>query len=67
MAFSEWQQTYKDNYTWYKATGKFCGTCMHSKYDYDDDEYYCCNEESNEYGYPTAYETSCEEWERREP
>ena len=41
-----------------------CGTC---KWNCRSDGEYCCgNDESENYGVPTLYDDSCEDWEEKE-
>jgi len=49
-----------------------CGTCKHNKRDFSKPqnkgyvEFYCGNEESDEYGTPTFYDDTCDSWEEKE-
>jgi len=44
---------------------KLCSNCIHNKYNYKDELYYCDNEHSDNYGVPTFYDDSCEDWEEK--
>ena len=40
-----------------------CGTCRFNSYEYG--EFSCSNTDSDNYGIPTAYDDSCEDWEEK--
>lgn len=40
-----------------------CGECEYSRYDGVD--YYCCNEDSDNYGCGTMYDEKCPEFEEK--
>lgn len=45
-----------------------CGTCKFNRRDWTNPknpDFYCGNEESDNYGYNTAYSDGCEDWEER--
>lgn len=42
-----------------------CGECIYSKFDREIHEFYCSNEDSDNYGISTAYNDSCPEGEKR--
>lgn len=41
-----------------------CGACRYNRY--CGSEFCCGNEDSDNYGAPTFYDDSCEEWEEKE-
>ena len=43
-----------------------CGTCQYSRWDRDEQDYICTNEDSDNYGLPTTYGDSCELQEERQ-
>jgi hypothetical protein len=49
-----------------------CGNCKYNKRDFSKPqntgyaEFCCGNEDSEEYGVPTFYDDSCDEWEEKE-
>lgn len=46
-----------------------CGTCKYNTRTYDGhcNSPYCCgNEDGDYYGVPTAYDDTCEEWEKKD-
>ncbi len=44
---------------------KECGSCKYNKRDWDHSEdFYCENEESENYGASTFYDDTCSEWEK---
>lgn len=46
---------------------KECGSCKYNKRDWDHSEdFYCENEESENYGASTFYDDTCNEWEKKE-
>lgn len=47
---------------------KVCGTCRFSKRDWtnpNNPDFYCSNEDSENYGYSTDYADKCGEWEEK--
>lgn len=42
----------------------YCGECQHNTYDKKEKCYVCNNKDSENYGLRTAYDDSCEEFER---
>ena len=47
-------------------TEKCCGTCYYNQKDWtnkNNPDFYCGNENSDSYGYNTAYADRCEDWE----
>ena len=54
-----------------KLMKECCGNCKYNKYAPDGNgvrngKFYCGNEESSEYGVPTFYDDSCDDWEEKE-
>ena len=49
-----------------------CGECKYNKRDFSKPhnsgsaEFCCCNEDSDNYGLPTIYDDSCEDFEEKE-
>ena len=43
-----------------------CGNCEYYKYSWDDDEYICISEDSEECGITVDYDGNCEYWEERD-
>lgn len=44
---------------------KCCGECKYNKYDRTDQDYYCGNDHSDNYGCNTAYSDCCEDYEEK--
>lgn len=45
---------------------KCCGTCKHSKYDKQSEDFVCSNSESENFADWVDYSNYCEEWEDNE-
>ena len=43
-----------------------CGNCEYYKYSWDDEEYICTSEDSEECGITVDYDGNCEYWEERD-
>ena len=46
-----------------------CGECKYNRRDWTNEQnpdFYCGNEESENYGYNTGYSDGCEDWEEKE-
>ena len=47
---------------------KCCGTCFYNQRDWTNPknpDFYCGNEDSDNYGYNTMYSDGCEDWEEK--
>ena len=42
-----------------------CGTCRFCRYDPEDDDWYCDNDDSTEYTEWVRYEYKCDDWEEK--
>ena len=42
---------------------EICGECKYNKYSTTEKEFYCSNTDSDNYGIPTMYDDSCEDFE----
>ena len=45
---------------------EICGECKYSKFSAAENEFCCCNTDSDNYGSPTMYDDSCEDFEEKE-
>ena len=45
---------------------EICGECKHNKYSTTEKEFYCSNTDSDNYGVPTMYDDSCDDFEKKE-
>lgn len=43
-----------------------CGNCKYSHYDKEEQDFVCTNEDSENYGLPTMYNDSCEQYEDKQ-
>lgn len=43
-----------------------CGNCKYNRYDREDKQFYCNNEDIYEYGLPTSYTDCCDDFEDKE-
>lgn len=43
-----------------------CGNCKYNKYSTTEKEFYCSNTNSGNYGVPTMYDDSCDDFEEKE-
>jgi hypothetical protein len=49
-----------------------CGNCKYNKRDFSKPqgeeyiEFYCCNEDSDEYGVPTLFDDTCDDFEEKD-
>ena len=43
---------------------EICGECKYSKYSTTEKEFYCSNTDSDNYGIPTMYDDTCEDFEK---
>ena len=47
------------------ALREICGECKYNKYSTTEKEFYCSNTDSDNYGIPTMYDDSCEDFEEK--
>ena len=45
---------------------EICGECKYNKYSTTEKEFYCSNTDSDNYGIPTMYDDSCEDFGEKE-
>ena len=45
---------------------EICGECKYSKFSAAENEFCCSNTDSDNYGSPTMYDDSCEDFEEKE-
>ena len=45
---------------------EICGECKYNKYSTTEKEFYCSNTDSDNYGIPTMYDDSCEDFEEKD-
>ena len=48
------------------ALREICGECKYNKYSTTEKEFYCSNTDSDNYGMPTMYDDSCEDFEEKD-
>ena len=48
------------------ALREICGECKYNKYSTTEKEFYCINTDSDNYGMPTMYDDSCEDFEEKD-
>ena len=48
------------------ALREICGECKYNKYSTTEKEFYCSNTDSDNYGIPTMYDDSCEDFEEKD-
>ena len=48
-----------------KNSREVCGTCRFCRYDPEDDDWYCDNEDGDEYMEWVRYEYKCDDWEEK--
>lgn len=45
---------------------EICGECKYNKYSTTEKEFYCSNTDSDNYGIPTMYDDSCDDFKERD-
>ena len=45
---------------------EICVECKYNKYSTTEKEFYCSNTDSDNYGIPTVYDDSCEDFEEKD-